>query len=198
MPQPLILASTSRYRAALLERLGLPFRVAAPRVIEDLRPGETPAARALRLALAKAEAVAATHLDCWVLGSDQVADCDGRILEKPGTAENCREQLAACSGRSAAFFTAAVLTRGGNASIKQHVDRTIVRFRNLSAADIARYVERDRPLDCAGGFRCEGLGIALFEGIESDDPTALIGLPLIWVAQALRGAGLDPLAAIQS
>jgi len=198
MPQPLILASTSRYRAALLERLGLPFRVAAPRVAEDQRPGEAPAARASRLALAKAQAVAATHPGCWVLGSDQVADCDGRILEKPGTVENCREQLAACSGRSVAFFTAAALMRDGTDSVNQHVDRTSVRFRNLSAADIARYVERDRPLDCAGGFRCEGLGIALFEGIESDDPTALVGLPLIWVARALRDAGLDPLAAIQS
>jgi len=198
MPQTLILASTSRYRAALLERLGLPFRVAAPRVAEDHRPGEGPAARALRLALAKAQAVAATHPDCWVLGSDQVADCDGRILEKPGTDANCREQLAACSGRSATFFTAAVLTQGGIASDRQHVDRTIVQFRHLSAAEIATYVKRDRPLDCAGGFRCEGLGIALFDGIDSADPTALIGLPLIWVAHALRDAGLDPLAAIQS
>jgi len=198
MPQPLILASTSRYRAALLERLGLPFRVAAPRVAEDQRPGEAPAARALRLALAKAQAVAATHPDCWVLGSDQVADCDGRILEKPGTVENCREQLAACSGRSVTFFTAAVLTRGGTATLQQHVDRTRVRFRSLSEADIARYVDLDRPLDCAGGFRCEGLGIALFEGVDSVDPTALIGLPLIWVARALREADLDPLAAIHS
>lgn len=198
MHQPLILASTSRYRAALLERLGLPFRVAAPRVAEDYLPGEAPAARALRLALAKARAVAATHPDFWVLGSDQVADCNGRLLEKPGTVENCRDQLAACSGRSATFFTAAVLMRGGTASVNQHVDRTIVRFRDLSAADIANYVERDRPLDCAGGFRCEGLGIALFAGIDSADPTALIGLPLIWVARALRDAGLDPLAAIQS
>lgn len=198
MPQPLILASTSRYRAALLERLGLPFRVAAPRVSEELRPGEAPSARALRLAFAKAQAVAATHPDCCVLGSDQVADCEGRILEKPGTVENCREQLAACSSRPVSFFTAVVLMRGGTVSVEQHVDHTVVRFRNLSAADIASYVERDRPLDCAGGFRCEGLGIALFEGIESADPTALIGLPLIWVARALREAGLDPLAAIQS
>jgi septum formation protein len=198
MPQPLILASTSRYRAALLERLGLPFRVAAPHVAEDHRPGEAPPARAMRLALAKAQAVAATYPDCWVLGSDQVADCDGRILEKPGTDENCREQLAACSRRSVTFYTAAALTRGGTVSVKPHVDRTIVRFRNLSAADIANYVARDRPLDCAGGFRCEGRGIALFEGIDSADPTALIGLPLIWVAQALREAGLDPLATIQS
>jgi septum formation protein len=197
MPQPLILASTSRYRAVLLERLGLPFRVAVPRVIEDHRPGEAPAARALRLALAKAQAVAATHPDCWVLGSDQVADCEGRILDKPGTDQKCREQLAACSSRSVTFFTAAALARG-SASVSQHVDRTIVRFRRLSAAEIRNYVEHDRPLDCAGGFRCEGLGIALFEAIESADPTALIGLPLIWVARALREAGLDPLTAIQS
>ena len=197
MPQPLILASTSRYRAILLERLGLPFRVAAPHALEDHRPGEAPGARALRLALAKARAVATLHPDSWVLGSDQVADCDGRILEKPGTVDNCCAQLAACSGESVTFFTAAVLTRG-DAWVKQHVDRTHVRFRNLSTAEIVRYVELDRPLDCAGGFRCEGLGIALLEGIDSGDPTALIGLPLIWVAQALREAGLDPLAATQS
>lgn len=198
MPQPLILASTSPYRAALLARLGLPFLVAAPGVAEDHRPGEAPAARALRLALAKAQAVAATRPDDWVLGSDQVADCGGHVLEKPGTADRCRAQLAACSGRSVTFFTAAALMRGRTTAASQHVDRTIVRFRNLSAADIASYVQRDRPLDCAGGFRCEGLGITLFEGIDSDDPTALVGLPLIWVARALREAGLDPLAATQS
>lgn len=198
MPEPLILASTSAYRAALLERLGLPFAVVAPGVAEDLQSGEAPAVRAARLALAKARAVAIRHPDAWVLGSDQVADCGGRLLEKPVTAERCREQLAACSGRPVTFYTAAVLMRSGGASSSQHVDRTVVRFRNLSTADIARYVERERALDCAGGFRCEGLGIALFEGIDSADPTALIGLPLIWVARALREAGLDPLSAIQS
>lgn len=198
MPVSLILASTSPYRAALLERLGLPFSVATPGVAEDQLADESPAARALRLALAKANAISATHRDAWVLGSDQVADCDGRILEKPGDADRCREQLAFCSGRSVEFFTAVVLARGQPAAVNQHVDRTTVRFRSLTGDEITRYVQRDRPFDCAGGFRCEGLGVALFEGIESNDPTALIGLPLIWVSHALRQAGLDPLAATQS
>jgi len=198
MPVSLILASTSPYRAALLERLGLPFKVAAPGVAEDPLTGEAPAVRALRLALAKALAVAAVHPDDWVLGSDQVADCDGRILEKPSDANRSRRQLAACSGRSVKFYTAAVLARGPRGAVSQHIDCTTVRFRPLTGDEIARYVERDRPFDCAGGFRCEGLGIALFAGIDGSDPTALIGLPLIWVAGALRFAGLDPLAATQS
>ncbi|MDH4260440.1 MAG: Maf family nucleotide pyrophosphatase [Gammaproteobacteria bacterium] len=198
MPAPLILASTSPYRRALLERLGRPFQVVAPGVDEGLIAGESPAARSARLALAKARAVSSAHPDAWVLGSDQVADCDGRILEKPGNAERCRAQLALCSGRSATFFTAAVLARGQSATVSQHVDRTVVRFRLLSAEEIDSYVKRDRPYDCAGGFRCEGLGIALFEGIDASDPTALIGLPMIWVAGALRQAGLDPLAQPQS
>jgi len=197
MPVSLILASTSPYRAALLERLGLPFRVEAPGVAEELLAGEAPAARAVRLALAKAHAVAAAHPDDWVLGSDQVADCDGRILEKPGDTDRCRKQLAVCSGRSVTFFTAAVLAREQPAAISQHVDRTTVRFRSLTGDEIARYVQCDRPFDCVGGFRCEGLGIALFDGIDSSDPTALIGLPLIWVANALRQVGLDSLAATQ-
>jgi len=198
MPVSLILASTSPYRAALLQRLGLPFSVEAPGVAEELLAGEAPPARALRLALAKAHAIAAAHPDAWVLGSDQVADCEGRILEKPGDADRCRQQLAVCSGRSVTFFTAAVLARGQPAAEHQHLDRTTVRFRSLTDAEIARYVQRDRPFDCAGGFRCEGLGIALFDGIDGSDPTALVGLPLIWVSRALRQAGLDPLAATQS
>lgn len=197
MTPPLILASSSLHRAALLRRLGLPFSVEAPGVVENLVAGEAPAARALRLALAKAGAVAATHRHAWVLGSDQVADCDGKILEKPGDADGCRSQLAASSGRSVRFLTAAVLMRGEPAAMSQHVDCTNVRFRSLTGAEIARYVQIDRPFDCAGGFRCEGLGIALFDGIDCSDPTALIGLPLIWVASVLRKAGLDPLAANQ-
>jgi len=198
MPVSLILASTSPYRAALLERLGLTFKVEASGIAERPLADEAPAARALRLAIAKALAVAAAHPDDWVLGSDQVADCDGRILEKPGDAERCRRQLAVCSGRSVRFYTAAVLAHGERGAVSQHVDCTTVRFRPLSGDEIARYVERDRPFDCAGGFRCEGLGIALFDGVDCSDPTALIGLPLIWVASALRQAGLDPLAANQS
>lgn len=160
--------------------------------------GEAPAARALRLAHAKALAVSARHPDAWVLGSDQVADCGGRIHDKPGDAERCREQLRASSGRAVEFHTAVVLRRHRPDASHEHVDRTVVRFRPLSDEEIARYVLRDRPFDCAGGFRCEGLGVALFDAVETSDPSALVGLPLIWVAKALRSVGIDPLAAAQA
>jgi 7-methyl-GTP pyrophosphatase len=197
MPAALILASTSPYRRLLLERLGLPFQVQASGVDEVQIAGEASATRAARLALAKAHAVSAVHPAAWVLGSDQVADCGGSILEKPGSALRCREQLALCSGRPVTFFTAVALAHGQTGTVSQHVDRTVVCFRSLGAGEIASYVQREQPFDCAGGFRCEGLGIALFESIEAADPTALIGLPLIWVADALRRSGLDPLAALQ-
>lgn len=190
---PLYLASTSHYRAALLARLGRPFLVEAPGVSEPRIATETPRSRALRLAKAKAAAVAARHPEAWVLGSDQVAERDGLILDKPGGADRCVAQLIACSGQRVRFYTAAVLMRGEPAMACEHVDLTTVRFRKLGVDEIARYVERERPYDCAGGFRCEGPGIALFEAIENQDPTALIGLPLIWVAGALRQADLDPL-----
>jgi septum formation protein len=198
MPPPLYLASTSPYRSELLNRLGLPFIVEAPAVNEDVLAGEPPASRALRLAEAKARAVAVRQPAAWVLGSDQVADCDGRLLDKPGDAERCRAQLQACSGRAVRFHTGAVLMRGMPRVVRRHVDCTTVRFRHLAADEIARYVERDRPYDCAGGIRCESLGIALCDAIDTTDPTALIGLPMIWVAAALREAGIDPLAASQS
>jgi septum formation protein len=185
----LILASTSPYRRALLARLGLPFEVLPPQVTEDHRAGESAADRALRLATAKAQAVAARHPSALVIGSDQVASLGGEILDKPGDVARCRAQLAALSGRSAPFYTACVLIGGAPAVHLAHVDTTTVVFRSLSAVEIARYVERERPFDCAGGFRAETLGIALFDCIESQDPTALIGLPLIWLAGALRRAG---------
>jgi septum formation protein len=194
----LYLASTSRYRADLLARLGVPFAVEAPGVDEVRLAGEKPVELALRLARAKAAAVAGRHPDCWALGADQVAVCDGRVLGKPGDARNCREQLQASSGQAVEFHTAAVLQRFEPRDARAHVDLTVVRFRSLSPSEIARYVELDRPFDCAGGFRSEGLGIALFEAIEASDPAALIGLPLIWVAGALRAAGLDPLAPVQA
>jgi septum formation protein len=194
----LILASTSPYRAGLLKRLGLPFAVEAPGVDEGLREGEPSGARALRLAEAKAEAVAARHVNAWVIGSDQVATCAGRILDKPGDAARTREQLAASSGREVEFHTAVVLARARPRASLEHVDVTRVKFRRLAPAEIARYVELDRPFDCAGGFRGEGLGVALFESVETRDPTALVGLPLIWLAGALRDAGLDALAPAQS
>ena len=195
MSARLILASTSPYRAHLLARLGLPFRTEAPGVAEDVFTMEAPESLALRLAHAKAEAIANRFPDDWVLGSDQVADCEGRVVGKPGDADRCREQLLASSGRSVVFHTAVVLRRAAISLTQSHVDRTIVHFRELDAPTIDAYVRHDQPFDCAGGFRAEGLGVVLFESIESSDPTALIGLPLIWVAEALRRAGLDPLAA---
>jgi septum formation protein len=190
----LVLASSSRYRADLLGRLGLPFETEAPGVDESPRDGESPRGQALRLAKAKAEAVALRYPGSWVIGSDQVADLGGRILGKPGDAARCSAQLGAESGNVVEFHTAAVLMRHESRSAFEHVDRTAVRFRRLTAAEIARYVELDRPFDCAGGFRSEGLGAALFESMETRDPAALVGLPLIWLAGALRAAGLDPLA----
>ena len=193
MHSTLILASTSRYRAGLLGRLGIPFATEAPGVDESPLPGEAAADRAARLARAKAEAVARRHPGAWVIGSDQVAVRDGEVLGKPLDAARCEAQLLASSGREVAFLTAACLARAGERRRPEHLDVTRVQFRRLTAAEVRRYVELERPFDCAGGFKCEGLGIALFDRIESGDPTALIGLPLIWVAQALREAGLDPL-----
>ena len=192
MTPPLFLASTSRYRATLLERLRLPFVVEAPRVDEAERAAEAPRARALRLAHAKAAAVANRHPGAWVIGSDQVAVCGERILDKPGDAARCREQLAACSGRRVEFHTAVVLRRAEPPAVAEHVDVTAVHFRTLAPQEIARYVELDRPFDCAGGFRSEGLGAALFESLDTRDPAALVGLPVIWLAGALRAAGYDP------
>ena len=186
---PLILGSTSPYRRALLQRLGLDFTVERPETSEAHLSGESPADRALRLSLAKAQAVAARHPQAVVIGSDQVASAGSQVLDKPGDAATARAQLAALSGASAKFYTGcAVIGPSGSVRLT-HLDTTTVFFRSLSKAEIERYVEREKPFDCAGGFKAEALGITLFESIESTDPTALIGLPLIWVACALRRAG---------
>jgi septum formation protein len=186
---PLILASSSPYRRALLARLGLDFETLAPGVREAPLEGESATDRALRLADAKAQAVAQRYPGAIVIGSDQVAACAERLLGKPGDASQCRAQLASLSGHSAQFHTACVLV-GVNAGVHSaHIDTTTVVFRSLTAEEIERYVAREQPYDCAGGFKAEALGITLFECIESQDPTALIGLPLIWLAGALRRAG---------
>ena len=185
---PLVLASTSPYRRELLSRLGLPFTVERPDVDETPAPGEPPVALAARLGLGQARAVAARHPDAWVIGSDQVAELDGRTLGKPGTRERAAAQLAAASARSVAFHTALCLLGPGDVA-HRHVDRTQVRFRPLDDDAIGRYLDAEQPYDCAGSFKCEGLGIVLFEAIRSDDPTALVGLPLIALAGALRAAG---------
>ena len=188
MPE-LILASTSRYRRALLERLELPFTAVAPEVSEAYQQGELPADRAARLALAKAQTLAERHPEALVIGSDQVAALGAQVLDKPGDAARCHAQLAAASGERVRFHTGCALLGAGGTVRMVHLDTTTVVFRTLEAAEIARYVEAERPFDCAGGFRAEALGISLFERIESTDPTALIGLPLIWLAAALRRAG---------
>jgi septum formation protein len=192
-PATLVLASTSPYRRAQLERLGLPFDTEAPGTDEAPLAGETPASRALRLARAKAAAVAERRPGARVIGSDQVAALGDRVLGKPGGRSVAIEQLSACSGREVVFYTAVVLLHGEHRW--QHVDRTRVQFRRLSHAQIADYVDRDQPYDCAGAFRSEGLGIALFERIDNTDPTALMGLPLIWVCRSLAEAGLPVLSA---
>jgi septum formation protein len=185
----LILASSSPYRRALLERLGLPFKAVAPEVPEERASGESPNDLALRLAHAKAQAIAQRQPAAIVIGSDQVATTGGTLLGKPGNAARNREQLAALSGRTARFHTACALL-GPQAGIRAaHVDTTTVVFRTLAPEEIERYVAHDRPYDCAAGFKAESLGICLLECIESQDPTALIGLPLIWLAAALRSAG---------
>lgn len=191
----LILASTSRYRHELLARLGLPFECKSPGVDETPRDGEAPEVLALRLARAKAAAVAATvDGPALVIGSDQCLALDGHVLGKPGSVEAACAQLAASSGRRVRFLTAVAVRRTADGQELTHLDATEVEFRELDAATIGRYVERERPLDCAGSFKSEGLGIALFERIDSSDPTALVGLPLIATARMLRALGLDPLA----
>ena len=188
---PLFLASSSPYRRLLLERLGLAFEVHPPGVSETHLAGEPPAARARRLALEKARAVAAEHPGAIVIGSDQVAVAGDQILDKPGDAARARAQLAQLSGKSARFYSACAVLGGKPAAQLAYTDTTTVLFRTLTAAEIERYVAREQPYDCAGGFKAEGLGIALFERIENSDPTALIGLPLIWLAGALRGLGYE-------
>lgn len=183
----LTLASTSSYRRELLERLRLPFQTARPEVDETPLPGETPQALAERLALAKARAVAAQVAGGWVIGSDQAADLNGQPLGQPGDRATAIAQLRAMSGLSVAFHTAICVSDG-----QRHfsaTDTTRATLRALTHAEIERYVDAEQPFDCAGSFKCEGLGVVLFEAIETSDPTALIGLPLIATARLLRRAG---------
>jgi septum formation protein len=190
----LILASTSRYRRELLERLKLPFEVRSPGVDETPLPGETPAALAQRLALAKARAVAEQEPDAIVIGSDQVADLDGQAIGKPGTHERAVAQLSLMSGRRVVFQTALAVVRPSTGYVGQALAAVGVSFRQLSAGEIEHYLRIEQPYDCAGSAKCETLGIALLDAIDSDDPTALVGLPLIRTSRLLRAAGLDPLA----
>jgi septum formation protein len=190
----LILASTSRYRFELLSRLRLPFDVVSPEVDETPQPGEAPASLARRLALAKAHAVATQHPHAVVIGSDQVADLAGACIGKPGNHARAVEQLRSMSGRSVVFQTAvavACIDRAFSACVLVPVT---VRFRALRDSESEHYLRTEQPYDCAGSAKSEALGIALLESLQSDDPTALVGLPLIQTCELLRQAGIDPLA----
>lgn len=194
-PPGLVLASTSRYRHELLSRLRLPFRVQAPGVDETPLPGEAPSDLAHRLALAKAWAVAGQHPRDVVIGSDQVAELDGEPIGKPGTHAAATAQLQRMRGRAVVFHTALAVVRADDGF--EAADRAEVRvvFRPLTDAEIEHYLRTEQPYDCAGSARSEALGIALLSAIESDDPTALVGLPLIRTCTLLRAAGLNPLSA---
>jgi septum formation protein len=185
----LVLGSTSRYRRELLERLHLPFEVASPEVDETALAGESPRAIALRLALAKAHAVAARFPAAVVIGSDQVADLDGVALGKPGGHDRAVQQLRQMSGRSVVFQTAVAVVCGETGFEQVDLAPVRVRFRSLGDDEIETYLRIEQPYDCAGSAKSEGLGIALLEAIDNDDPTALVGLPLIRTCRMLQAAG---------
>ena len=189
----IILASTSPYRQQLLARLRLPFRCVAPGTDETRLAGEAPAAMARRLALAKAHSVAATHPHALVIGSDQVAAIDDTPMGKPGDHRTARAQLGASSGREVYFHTAVAIACHARQLERFHVELFIAHFRRLEDRAIENYLRLEQPYDCAGSFKCEGLGIALFQRLEGRDPTSLEGLPLIALTSLLAGAGIDVL-----
>jgi 7-methyl-GTP pyrophosphatase len=190
-PRQLLLASGSRYRKDLLGRLGLAFEVALSNVDESAQPREAPADTALRLAVLKARALEKKYPAALIIGSDQVASSAGRRFDKPGNHENARRQLRDLSGKTAQFDTAVALLDARNGSLQTRVVPCRVTFRALDEALIERYLQKEKPYDCAGAAKAEGLGIALIARIETDDPTSLIGLPLIALSEMLRTAGLS-------
>ncbi len=192
--RPVVLGSTSRYRRELLSRLNIPFEVASPEVDETPLPGEAPRELALRLALAKARAVAARFPGAAVIGSDQVADLDGEPLGKPGTHDRAVVQLQRMRGRTVVFQTALAVVCQDTGFEQADLAAVKVRFRDLTDAEIEAYLRAEQPYDCAGSAKSEGLGIALLEAIDNDDPTALVGLPLIRTCRMLRAAGVPLLA----
>jgi septum formation protein len=193
----LVLASTSRYRRELLARLRLPFEVESPGVDEQPRDGESPARTAVRLALAKANAVSAHDPRAVVIGSDQVADLDGRGIGKPGDHTRATAQLRAMRGRTVVFQTAVAVVCQEIGFAEAALVPVAVRFRDLADDEIERYLRAETPYDCAGSAKIETLGIALVESVGADDPTALVGLPLIRTCELLRRAGVDPLATLE-
>lgn len=190
MPTQLILASTSRYRKTLLEKLGLPFECAAPEVDESPLLGESAEALVARLAYAKANAIANQRDQGLIIGSDQVCVCGGQILGKPGSVEKAVAQLMAARGRSITFYTGLCVLDAASGKAEQLVEPFTVHFRTLDETAIRRYVAAEMPLDCAGSFKCEGMGIVLFKGLEGRDPNSLIGLPLIGLIELLERHGL--------
>jgi septum formation protein len=190
MPRRLILGSTSRYRRELLQRLHVPFDCIPPEVDETPHPNETPRDLALRLALQKAQAVARQHPEAIVIGSDQVADLHGTALGKPGDHARAVAQLQRMRGQTVVFQTALAVVCQEAHFAQSDLAAVRVRFRDLSDTEIERYLQLEQPYDCAGSAKSEGLGIALLDAIDSDDPTALIGLPLIRTCRLLRAAGL--------
>ena len=188
-----VLASSSPYRRELLARLRVPFATDAPNIDESPLADESPRQMVRRLSIAKASAVAERWSNAVVIGSDQAACFAGRILGKPGTVERAVAGLQAFAGGHVEFFTGVAVLNAGKGETATHVDVTTARFRQASEAEIRRYVERDRPLDCAGGIRFEGLGPLLLEAVHTADPSAAIGLPLIKLGHLLRAAGVDPL-----
>jgi septum formation protein len=191
----LILASTSKYRRELLGRLGLPFACASPEVDETAEPGEPPADLALRLSILKAKAVSREHAQALIIGSDQVASCRGQRLGKPGTRANALAQLEFLSGQTAQFDTAVTVFDAASRVLRSRVVPCRVLFRPMTRAQIETYVDREQPFDCAASAKSEGLGIALLRAIETDDPTSLIGLPLIALTELLAEAGLPVIEA---
>ncbi|HVL34580.1 MAG TPA: Maf family nucleotide pyrophosphatase [Burkholderiales bacterium] len=189
-PRRLVLASSSRYRKVLLERLGLAFETGVPGVDEAPLPGETPGDTALRLAARKAQALAGRYRDALIIGSDQVAVCEGERLDKPGNYENAVRQLRTLSARAADFLTAVSVLDAASGALESRLVPCRVHFRALDEAQIDSYLRREQPYDCAASARAEGLGIALIARIETDDPSALIGLPLIALTELLGRAGL--------
>lgn len=190
----LVLASTSPYRRVLLERLGLPFETAAPETDESRLDNENPHTLVARLAEAKARAIAPQFADALIIGSDQVAVLDNQILGKPGNHENALKQLQAASGREVMFLTGLCLLNSKSKKCQVSVVPYSVVFRTLSENQIEQYLLRDKPYDCAGSFKSEGLGISLFEKMRGDDPNALIGLPLITLTSLLAAEGMDVLS----
>lgn len=189
----LVLASSSPYRRELLERLGLDFAADAPEIDETPLAGESVARMVVRLAVAKARVVAGRSPGAVVVGSDQAASFAGRILGKPGTVAAAVEQLMAFSGSSVEFHTGVAVLGADGERLATHLDVTTARFRDLKRAEVERYVQRDMPLDCAGGIKFEGTGALLLTGVETRDPSAAIGLPLIELGAMLRAEGINPL-----